>query len=165
MGDRPRPVDVSPYDQIPPTWVSTSDDPGMDIPTYAWTAGRQRADRALNSRDGDPVVTIRCGVLSGGRQCRRVLGGIWATSHGVVLIVNAHSDDGSFARAYKENLRPGPEPDHLPDSMFTEEEPILLADVRVATAWCRSHGSWDMNLAELRGSFRRREPSFATSPA
>ena len=124
-----------------------------DIPTYVLTLGRQSAVRAQNARQGPPIVKILCGGNRRGK-CHTNLGGVWNTEHGNVLVVSARLDDIGLARAYKANARLGPDPDqfdHFPDSDVMTEEPILLNDVRVATVWCRRHGSWGLNLRDVRG--------------
>jgi hypothetical protein len=137
--------EIPPYDQVPPRRLFT---PASDIPSFARAPGRLRAVFAKNAREGDPVVDIRCGIQQGSRQCRKRLAGVWSTPHGEVLVVNAQVDDTSLRQAYKENMRPSLEPDHLAEEV--DEEPILLTDVRTATLWCRQHGSWQVDLPVLR---------------
>lgn len=164
----PKPDEIPTYDEVPPRFVSTSDNPALDMPTYAWSPGRQRAVLAMNSRDRDAIVNLRCEAQAGRRQCRKLLGGVWSTRYGVVLVVDALTDT-SLLLAYKENLRPGPEADHLSESSFIDEHPILLTDVSAAMVWCPEHGTWPVDLTELRSRVARwkktgRNQTMATSP-
>ena len=147
MNQVPSTSEVPIYDRVPPKWVSTSDTPALDIPAFAQSPARRRAVIAMNARSGDPLVSFRCGVQKGDRQCRDRLGGVWATNHGDVLVVQDQVDS-SLAEAYKTNLDPGHGSDNFRES--PAEQPILVEDVRSATTYCPRHGPCEVVLDVLR---------------
>jgi hypothetical protein len=157
------------YNEVPPTWIPSLRSP--DIPSFTFALGRVRAVLAAEDRSGDPVVNLRCGSTIGKRACRSWLGGVWETVHGLVLVVQSPQPDTSIIGAYKGDIDPGTETDHLSESHFVDEHPILMTDVHKAQVWCRRHGSWNLDMADLRHRLdewrwsRRRATLSTSSPA
>ena len=129
---------------------------------------RVAASLAYEAHTGKPAVEIRCKCAHRGGSCGRVLGGVWRTKHGVLLVYKtAMTDAAGLVRGYKgrrghmpgaEASRPG---DRLPDSELETEDCVLLTeadDVRVSCA--RRHEeakgeSWNLNVPAVLAALKR----------
>lgn len=140
-------------------------EPKGDISTGPYMADpvRQRAAGAINTREGKPIVDIRCAGSVQGWTCGRHLGGVWETSYGTVVIVNRLNKDESVAQyqryAQQPKLRFEMEREghgfvEMPAFLQVEGDWYPVPGASEEDAWVRcpraGHGRWPLDLASLR---------------
>jgi len=143
-----------------------------EVPTYAFHPIRRAAVMAMNSRDGRPTTDIRCGEPYRGRQCRRILGGIWTTRYGTILLVN-RLGNSYRRRIYTRILHSRYEREGLwREQGFVDEEPLLLhldgewhlvpGAEDQCSVLCPRHGTWSLDLTPIRGRTPRELAELST---
>jgi hypothetical protein len=134
-----------------------------EIPGYAFTPARQAAVRAMNARaDSKPNVEIRCGADHKGATGGPIIGGVWFTDVGDVLVVkwrDPDDDASGFLDVEKSSTWIAAPHHRLADDFMVEEQPVLLGRPgQRFPAWCRVHGSWllDEPAIEMKARLAKR---------
>jgi hypothetical protein len=132
-----------------------------EIPAYAFTPARHAAVRAMNARgDSGPNVEIRCGADHKGAEWGGpVIGGVWFTDVGDVLVVkwmDPEGDVSDFLDVEKNSTWSAAPHHRLADDFMVEEQPVLLSRPgQRFPAWCRVHGSWNLDESAIERDVQR----------
>jgi hypothetical protein len=143
-----------------------------ELPAAAFDPIRMAAVQAMNARDRKPKVEILCAVTSKGLWCANLLGGVWITKHGTVILVNRLGPGDNRAAFKRVSYDREARLRIWSERGFIIEEPVLLqvrgewhpvpGPFEPPTVRCVRHGEW---LLDGEGVIQKLDVARATNKA